>query len=715
MRKSLLLRMIALLVPISLLAVALSPIHSDAARSQAGRASFASLQAGHVLSKTWRRVEAPAQRPRAVQSIPPQISFDANSGKPGQSFGFAGNGFSPNEGVEVRLSTPDEMPPMRTSFLLATATANARGEVAGRAIVPFLLPAGNYLLLVMRSQDQAPIIQNFAILAFSPWVVLEDYAPMPHDFLGFQGEDFAAGETVQVYLDQQTNQPILQVQAGPDGQFVAHHAVESPDQPGAHTLIFVGSTSKVVARVSFEVQAPQPTPMPQPTPTTPSPALSRAPGSAALFVSGGQPQQMPIQADSVSPQYPSVVSTNSALGAISLEDPTTLVLVALIGWFILSLLLVLPLAVPSLLRRRAARKQAGESDAQALRRRASVQAGAAAQPPARTELIPASAPAVLLPDLPPDPQPALQPVQPVLSAVAHAAQGSEDGPAQTQPRHQLGMEVCSASDRGKAHAHRENADRFLSVTGARRVAGWLQPFGLFVVADGSGSRHAAGAEASRMTIEALYRRLVPLLPREDLAADDLVALLAATIRSANTLLNLQGQDQRHRLGCTITAALVTSGEVAICHVGKNRGYLLSAQGPLRRVTVDHSIVESLVVAGFIQREQVYSHPMRNRIYRCLGHGQQVQIDRFRLPLAPGDQLLLCSDGLWQMLRDPLIEGVLRQSADICQANKTLVALANERGGLDNITAILIRLTDTPQPAQRPGIGCVNSNQALESR
>lgn len=714
MRKSLLLRVIALLVPLSLLAVALIPIYNEAARSQAGRASSASLQAGRALAKAWDRADAPAQRPRAVQSIPPQISFDANSGKPGQSFGFAGNGFLPNEGVEVRLSTPDEMPPMRTSFLLATATANARGELAGRATVPFVLPAGNYLLLVLRSQDQTPIIQNFAILAFTPWVVLEDYAPMPSAFLGFQGEDFAAGETVRVYLDQQGNQPILQVTAGPDGQFVAHHAVESPDQPGEHSLIFVGSTSKVVARVSFEVQTPQPTPMPQPTPT-PSPALSWAPGSTARSVGRGQPQQMPIQADSASPQYPSVVSTRSAPGGISLEDPTTLVLVALIGWFILSLLLVLPLAVPSLLRRRAARKQAEESDAQALRRRASAQAGAAAQPPARAELLPASAPAVLLPDLPPDSQPALQPAQPVLSAVAHTAQGSEGAPVQAQPRPQLGMQVCSASDRGKAHAHRENADRFLSVTGARRVAGLLQPFGLFVVADGSGSRHAAGAEASRMTIEALYRRLVPLLPREDLATDDLVALLAATIRSANTLLNLQSQDQRHRLGCTITAVLVTNGEVAICHVGKNRGYLLAAQGPLRRVTVDHSIVESLVVAGFIQREQVYSHPMRNRIYRCLGHGQQVQIDRFRLPLAPGDQLLLCSDGLWQMLRDPLIEGVLRQSPDVCQANKTLVALANEQGGLDNITAILIKLTDTLQPAQRPGIGCVNSNQALDSR
>lgn len=709
MRKSVLFRVIALLVPFSLLVVALSPIPNDAARSHAGRASSASLQAGHALAKAWGRVAAPAQRPRKAQSIPPQIWFDTYSGKPGQSFGFAGNGFLPNEGVEVRLSTPDEMPPMRTSFLLATATANARGALAGQATVPFVLPAGNYLLLVLRSQDQTPLIQNFAILAFSPWVVLEDYAPMPNAFLGFQGEDFAAGETVWVYLDQQGNQPILQVQAGPDGQFVAHHAVESPDQPGEHSLIFVGSTSKVVARVSFEVQTPQPTPMPTPAPT---PALSWTPDSAALSVRVGQAQRSPMPIGGAAPLYPTVVSNRSALAAISLEDPTTLVLFALIGWLILSLLLILPLAVPSLLRWRTARKQAGAGDAHALRRRASVQAGAAAQPPARAELIPASAPAVLLPDLPPDPQPALQPAQPVLSAVAHAAQGSDGAPQQAQPRPQLGMQVCSASDRGKAHAHRENADRFLSVTGARRVAGWLQPFGLFVVADGSGSRHAAGSEASRMTIEALYRRLVPLLPREDLAADDLVALLAATIRSANTLLNLQSQDQRHRLGCTITAALVTNGEVSICHVGKNRGYLLSAQEPLRRITVDHSIVESLVVAGFIQREQVYSHPMRNRIYRCLGHGQQVQIDRFRLPLAPGDQLLLCSDGLWQMLRDPLIEGVLRQSADICQANKTLVGLANEQGGLDNITAILIKLTDTPQPAQRPGIGCVNSNQAL---
>jgi protein phosphatase len=132
--------------------------------------------------------------------------------------------------------------------------------------------------------------------------------------------------------------------------------------------------------------------------------------------------------------------------------------------------------------------------------------------------------------------------------------------------------------------------------------------------------------------------------------------------------------------------------------------------PLRRVTTDHSLVESLVVAGFIQREDVYNHPRRNRIYRCLGQGPQVEVDTVCLPTTAGSRLLFCSDGLWEVLRDSTMEDVIREYPDTSQASRQLVMLAKERGGLDDITAVLVKLTDQPQPAKRSGFRHIASSQ-----
>jgi len=144
------------------------------------------------------------------------------------------------------------------------------------------------------------------------------------------------------------------------------------------------------------------------------------------------------------------------------------------------------------------------------------------------------------------------------------------------------------------------------------------------------------------------------------------------------------------LGATLTAALVIEGQAFIANVGDSRTYLLH-DGKLERVTRDHSLVERLVEAGQIDREDVYDHPSRNLIYRSLGAGHaEVDVDIFTEQLQPGDALLLCCDGLWEMVRDPQIEAILNDTPDAAEACDKLVDLANENGGEDNITAVLVR-------------------------
>ncbi len=147
------------------------------------------------------------------------------------------------------------------------------------------------------------------------------------------------------------------------------------------------------------------------------------------------------------------------------------------------------------------------------------------------------------------------------------------------------------------------------------------------------------------------------------------------------------------MGATVTTALVMDGQAFIANVGDSRTYLLR-DGKLDRVTRDHSLVERLVEAGQIEPDDVYDHPSRNLIYRSLGAGHaEVDVDIFVERLQPGDTLLLCSDGLWEMIRDPQLQKILTEQEDVEKACESLIKIANENGGEDNITAVLVRCVE----------------------
>ncbi len=171
-------------------------------------------------------------------------------------------------------------------------------------------------------------------------------------------------------------------------------------------------------------------------------------------------------------------------------------------------------------------------------------------------------------------------------------------------------------------------------------------------------------------------------------------LRGAVEHSSQAIVDYGAEHREARgMGATVTTVLVMDGQAFIANVGDSRTYLLR-DGKLDRVTRDHSLVARLVEAGQIEPEDVYDHPSRNLIYRSLGAGHaEVDVDIFHEKLRAGDALLLCSDGLWEMIRDPQLQQLITEHENLEKACEILIDVANENGGEDNITAVLVRCVE----------------------
>lgn len=223
----------------------------------------------------------------------------------------------------------------------------------------------------------------------------------------------------------------------------------------------------------------------------------------------------------------------------------------------------------------------------------------------------------------------------------------------------------------------------------------LEPdLGLYAVADGMGG-HAAGEVASGLAVDALAEAIHPSNWRPSEArADEAAERLHAAIRDANQRIcdSIVEHDDRRGMGTTLVAMIAAGDTAVIAHVGDSRAYRLRA-GSLERLTSDHSWVNEQVKLGLLSDEVAQRHPMRNIVTRALGSRQEVQVDVLTEGMRPGDVYLLCSDGLNTMLTDEEIERVLGTHAAVPKrACGALIDAANERGGEDNITVIVISVS-----------------------
>lgn len=214
-----------------------------------------------------------------------------------------------------------------------------------------------------------------------------------------------------------------------------------------------------------------------------------------------------------------------------------------------------------------------------------------------------------------------------------------------------------------------------------------QPVGnlknLFLVADGMGG-HNAGDYASKMTLETMVEHIAG--SRETNPAK----ILEDAIAAANTLVrNMAGQNpELEGMGTTVVAASCEGETLHVANVGDSRLYIIR-EGKIHQVTRDHSWVEEMVRRGGLGREEARNHPDKNIITRAVGAEDTVRIDFFTVGLEEGDMILMCTDGLTNMLEDEEILNILKISRDIVEMAEELVRAANEKGGRDNISVILI--------------------------
>jgi protein phosphatase len=227
-------------------------------------------------------------------------------------------------------------------------------------------------------------------------------------------------------------------------------------------------------------------------------------------------------------------------------------------------------------------------------------------------------------------------------------------------------------------------------------------FALAVVADGMGGA-VAGEEASRLAVEAIESGLVnsPYANRaslETLTDEFVAAKMRESIRTANLSIVKRAEEnpELRGMGTTVTLALVRGTQGIVAHVGDSRAYLVDETGRrITQVTADHSFVEALVAAGHLTPDQAEEHPMKNVLYRALGQADDVDVDVYEVQMRVNDRMVLCSDGLTRHVKTREIGEIVLRHSDPDAAADALIDLANQRGGEDNVSVIVVKIEHKP--------------------
>ena len=256
-----------------------------------------------------------------------------------------------------------------------------------------------------------------------------------------------------------------------------------------------------------------------------------------------------------------------------------------------------------------------------------------------------------------------------------------------------GLTVAKISDIGQVRER--NEDSYLAMDITLQNDDGLTPLGLYIVADGMGG-HQKGEVASSLATQVSAHHIIqdvflPFLSghEQDGSRRPINEALIQAVQAANTAVHQQVPEA----GTTLTVALVFSRKVYVAHVGDSRAYIFN-QATLRQITQDHSLVARLVELGQATPEEALTHTHRNVLYRAVGQAGSLEVDTYMQPLPVGSCLLLCSDGLWGMVSDEEIAHILTYAPTPHKALEQLTAAANQNGGDDNITAVLVVMDKT---------------------
>ncbi|MCB9460519.1 MAG: Stp1/IreP family PP2C-type Ser/Thr phosphatase [Anaerolineaceae bacterium] len=256
-----------------------------------------------------------------------------------------------------------------------------------------------------------------------------------------------------------------------------------------------------------------------------------------------------------------------------------------------------------------------------------------------------------------------------------------------RPEHQIRLRSSALSDRGRVRGN--NEDNIFLWDSETQV--------LAAVADGMGGA-VAGEKASKIAVERIETALTSSEDATEatynkLSEDELAALLKHAFQAANRDIIDRALEfpELKGMGTTLTLAFIRGRDVVLAHVGDSRAYLVDKyDGTIIQITRDHSFVQALLEAGHIRADEIDTHPMRNVLYRALGQGRDLEVDIIQnVQLAYHDRLVLCSDGLTLHLTTDDIAQVAISSDDPAEIAHDLVKLANDRGGRDNISAVVI--------------------------
>jgi len=249
------------------------------------------------------------------------------------------------------------------------------------------------------------------------------------------------------------------------------------------------------------------------------------------------------------------------------------------------------------------------------------------------------------------------------------------------------LTVASAQSTGLERSHNEDSLFFMHTN----AEGQELPaeFGLYIVADGMGG-HRAGELASAISVNTVVNNLVSevFLHIYNSGKDRDQQPLQDLVRDAMSAANCNVVEKVPGGGTTLTTALFLGNHITVGHVGDSRAYICSRDG-MKQITRDHSLVERLCELGQITIEEAAVHPQRNVLYRAIGQGDNLEVDIATHAVPQDATLLLCSDGLWGVVGDEQMHRIIKDAPSLQQACNDLVMAANNAGGPDNISVILV--------------------------